>query len=377
MRKKVYIFLFVFLVTIFLPFADAEKNQQGETFPELAIGNTIVTNETNDIVYVDDDNISFYWRTPDYDVECYIINIYDSNGNELLEPSYTLQTSVKMRKSALEVGTVYTFSVTAIPKGRNEESGLETRASFALAGTESMSTPLPTSTPTPTEIPTPIPTPIPTASVHINYDNTFSFHGGLHFGMTKEEVIDFEKEKGTLSYAYDKDEEIVYLGEIAGIDGRATYYFYGGGLSDLSFQFGKEGGEDVYQLTGSAYLNQDNMDSDYHTLFESLTKKYGNSLGNKDGAVFLITGKAFDNYMNLPSIFGFVEDFKCDLCDYDEWFIESENSYVKIDLASYYFRIFNTNIYQLDLSYHYCSIEDYTEQVESKQNKEKEVLDDL
>ena len=192
----------------------------------------------------------------------------------------------------------------------------------------------------------------------------FQLRNGIVFGDT----MDIVKQKETLpEINYENESELQYEGTIAGIDGSVEYYFdeENGKLTDMLYSF-------------SAYSSRDFMNSDYSKLKESLLRKYGTPLGNIGGDLYLITGKAPDEFGAFVGTYIFFFNGDGDYVDYDEWIVNCNGYNVKIDLISAYARDKSYNYhYEINLSYHYYTDADYMDEVQKIQEENAAVDNDL
>lgn len=194
-------------------------------------------------------------------------------------------------------------------------------------------------------------------------DTSFPLRSGIEFGDTKEEV--FAKET---TLKRNSDTSNSFTGKIAGYsDAECIFYFNEiDQLVSLNYSF------------NNAWDSRDIMNSIYETLYQSLTRKYGNSIGNTGGTCELITGPAIENMAFFVSFMGSIDGYSSDYIDYDEWIVDVDNDHVKIDLVSYYLRDMEYNYhYKVDLSYHFYTEAEYQDAINEKRTEREEVDNDL
>ena len=112
--------------------------------PRIAIADVEAGGEP---VVIEGDSFQMRWSA-EGDVATYYVRMIDSNGDDIVEPQYTTQTSVTLRTVNMEVGEVYTLSVGAVPVNGTQEDMVVSQASFVRPEE---------ATPEPTEVPTPAP----------------------------------------------------------------------------------------------------------------------------------------------------------------------------------------------------------------------------
>ena len=192
----------------------------------------------------------------------------------------------------------------------------------------------------------------------------FTLRSGIKFGDTMEEVLAKEK---TLTRDSEDDYEGMsiywYEGKIAGYsDARRTFSFDDDGkLNDMEYSFNT-----------NICTSKDETNSVYKKLYDSLKRQYGNSLGNTGGTTHLITGSAIDSFVRITYLIG-----NAGYVDYDEWVVDCNDYHVKIDIISYYAIINYTYRYNVALSYHFFTDEEYAAAVCEKEGEIQEVDDDL
>ena len=203
-------------------------------------------------------------------------------------------------------------------------------------------------------------------------DTSFPLRSGIEFGDTKEEV--FTKET-TLEGGYSDPfniftDDIAYwfTGKIAGYsDAKCTFYFNEiDQLVSMNYSF------------DDACSSRDRMNNIYETLYQSLTRKYGNSIGNTGGKCELIIGPALDRMILYVYTLDSSDGSSRNYIDYDEWIVDVDNDHVKIDLVSYYWRDNKYNYYyKVDLSYHFYTEAEYQDAINKKRAEREEVDNDL
>lgn len=201
---------------------------------------------------------------------------------------------------------------------------------------------------------------------------SFSLRSGIEFGDTKEEV--FAKEttlKGGYSDPFSiftSDIAYSFTGKIAGYSDAVCTFFFNetDQLVSMNYSF------------DDACSSRDRTNDIYKTLYQSLTRKYGNSIGNTRGTCELITGPAFNRMLLYMYGFDSSDGSSSDCIDFDEWIVDVDNDHVKIDLVSYYWRDnkYNYN-YKIDLSYHFYTEAEYQDAINKKHAEREEVDNDL
>lgn len=161
----------------------------------------------------------------------------------------------------------------------------------------------------------------------------FILRNGIQFGDSvevvkqKETTLEFESHKPATSE--DEDETLVYKGTISGIEeSTAEFVFSDGKLKSM-----------LYTL-GDSYLDADETDTSLHRIRHSIVsdqyEKVKNGLSEKYGAPLSedcgFYGSELDGIITLElgnAMFGFGSSN--DFLQYDEWFFQVGQDYVKID----------------------------------------------
>ena len=197
-------------------------------------------------------------------------------------------------------------------------------------------------------------------------EEEFQLRNGIQFGDTLEEV----KQKETLtiqSSSADKTNNVWFDGTIAGMKGSVRYDFdeETGKLTDMMYDF-------------DSTSDRDSIDNNYSTLQKSLTRKYGNPIGNTGGNLELITGPAIENAAMAIALYRYLLSGGGDFRDYDEWIVKSNGYNVKIDLVCYYVRdkSYDYTYYNV-VSYHYYTDEDYLNAIQEKIDENAAIDNDL
>lgn len=194
----------------------------------------------------------------------------------------------------------------------------------------------------------------------------FTLHSGIVFGDTLETVKEKEAGKMTIQDgSKDKTNKVWFNGTIAGMEGHVRY------------DFDEDTGKLIEMLyTFNGMPKSDECDDAYKTLKDGLLRKYGSPLGNTGGTIHIITGQGFEYAAMLINLYESTNIGSGDIRDYDEWIVECDGYYVKIDLVSFYIKASDTD-YKINLSYHYFTDKDRENAVQEKKNKENSVDDDL
>lgn len=189
------------------------------------------------------------------------------------------------------------------------------------------------------------------------YAEAFQLRNGILFGDSLETV----KGKEQLELKEDESLGVTYYcgyGTVAGFDGEVDFYFGDSdALSDMSYKFRNVGGS---------------AENIYSTLRDSITNKYGESLGNANGKTHLITGKAFEDAeftVSAGKMFGQPGGY----LGYDEWLVECDGGAVKIDLVYYYSR----DVEMVALSYRFCSSEEIDGLLQEQQDHADAINGDI
>lgn len=201
-------------------------------------------------------------------------------------------------------------------------------------------------------------------------DTSFPLRSDIEFGDTKEEV--FAKEttlEGRGEYTLNPfvdDNAYLFRGKIAGYSNAKCIFYFNetDQLVSMNYSFADE------------CSSRDRTNDIYKALYQSLTRKYGNSIGNTGNQVELITGPAFDRMGFYVFIMTDGDPRNC--IDYDEWIVDVDNDHVKIDLVSYYWRDSQYDYhYSVDLSYHFYTEAEYQDAINKKHAEREEVDNDL
>lgn len=197
-------------------------------------------------------------------------------------------------------------------------------------------------------------------------EEEFTLRSGIKFGDTIEDIL--EKET-TLTRK--SDDSNWFTGTIAGYkDSEALFSFDDDGkLVDMGYSFTQFGND---------YKSSSDVSDVYATLYKSVVRKYGSSLGNTGGNVELITGSAMTRMGIVVYMIGGMDGCDGDYLDYDEWIVDCTGGHVKIDLISYYFRDSNYEYhFNVDLSYRFYTDAEYEEALNEKIAERKAVDDDI
>ena len=164
-------------------------------------------------------------------------------------------------------------------------------------------------------------------------EDRFEIRNGIYLGDTFEEVL----EKNELGFEiddyanYEEDDNGEYYiwtnkGKIAGYeDTKMRFTFKDKILVDVVYLFASKS-------------EKNSVDSQYETLKSSLTRKYGNPLGNTGGSLYIMTSGAFEYALLSTYVYKNLLDGIGDVRDYDEWTYTDLSAYnVKVDLVSTYY----------------------------------------
>jgi len=196
-------------------------------------------------------------------------------------------------------------------------------------------------------------------------EKEFPLHNGILFGDTLDTVKEKEAGKVTIQDgSKDKTNKVWFSGTIAGMDGSVRFDFdeSTGKLTDM-----------IYTFNGMPGPSE--CDENYNTLRDGLIRKYGDPLGNTDGTIDIITGLAFEYAATLMNLYESMKIGTGDLHNYDEWIIDCDGYYVKIDLVAYYIQSSDTD-YKINVSYHYFTEADRDNAIREKENQNKNDLVD-
>ena len=181
-----------------------------------------------------------------------------------------------------------------------------------------------------------------------NSKGAFPLRNDIHFGESKEQVKEKEKESNTLELTAEWDRGMYYRGKgtIAGYDGDVDYYFSDNQLTELLYT--------LHFYTDDSSQKVDQLDQAFTTIYESCKRQYGEEThSNKDRIVSKFSGRAIYEFT----------DNKGNMMDYREWVLEGiydEN--VTIDLIEYKYDFSSIlgsfPVYAIQLSYHYYSDEE-------------------
>ena len=189
----------------------------------------------------------------------------------------------------------------------------------------------------------------------------FELRSGIHFGDTIEVIAQKET-----TLTRDSDTSNSFTGKIAG---------FSDSTCDFSF-------DDDNKMVSMTYefdcFSRDTTKSNYKTLYDSLVRKYGKPEGNTGGDCELIIGPALIRMALWVYGIGEMDGYSADYYDYDEWVVECDDYYVKIDLVSYYYRDDDYEYtYTINLSYYKYTDADYQEKLNEKRSEREEVDNDL
>lgn len=190
-------------------------------------------------------------------------------------------------------------------------------------------------------------------------EKEFPLHNGILFGDSLDTVKAKEEGKVTIQDgSKEKTNKVWFSGTIAGAKGSVRFDFdeSTGGLTDMLYTF-------------NDMPTTKECDARYNELRDGLIRKYGDPIGNTGGTIEVVTGLAFEYAATLMNLYESMKIGTGDLRSYDEWIIDCDGYFVKIDLVSYYIKASDTD-YKVNLSYHY-----YTG--EQNQNKQDLVDKDL
>jgi len=192
----------------------------------------------------------------------------------------------------------------------------------------------------------------------------FVLRSGITFGDTMEDILAKEK---TLTRKDETSNE--FKGSIAGFDDAYCNFRFDDDnkLKSMKYYFGDE-----------INTSQSDANSTYKTLKESLVRKYGSPVGNTGGTLELIYGPAVEDFALLMAVAAYVDGYKVDYIDYDEWIVKCDDYNVKIDLMSYYWRDDDYKYsYTVALSYHMYTDAEYDAKLQEKRNEREAVDNDL
>ena len=175
----------------------------------------------------------------------------------------------------------------------------------------------------------------------IAFSESFEVRNGIHFGMTKEEVIAVEEQNGNSADSvydgnYIKDGLTYQEVTIAGIPGsRIDYYFDEGGLNEIVYWLGSL---DVNLVSEQAAY------STFLTMESALSEKYGEyNYCADDGS----TPKAVTHVLE-----GLLDNPFLHLMDYRQWSAQYDGYSVIIDEAYFYLvNMSNETEYRCEIGY--------------------------
>lgn len=199
--------------------------------------------------------------------------------------------------------------------------------------------------------------------------NPFELRNGVKFGDTEEEV----KSKETLGFDPQYCEPYslyTYGGTVAGIDGTKLWY-----------RFNEDNGQ-LYEVRWSLpkVTSESLSTSHYQTLYNGLVTKYGEPLGYKDGACYVITGSAIQGGISMANIYSdtFTNGVG-ELMDYAEWdVVVGDGHHVKIELCQFMYGVsYEEREYGINLGYTPFTDEELEAATSGNTSGDDSVLNDL
>ncbi len=197
----------------------------------------------------------------------------------------------------------------------------------------------------------------------------FVLRNGIHFGDTIDVVREKETQLSFKSQQNPTEEEeyssLIYTGTISGIEeSTAEFKFLNGELKVIVYELG----ESYMPSAGSGMLKQT-----YHSVFVSqfdeitaaLTAKYGSPAENEN--IYGFYGETMDSLLSsiaFSSVFGTSLDY--DDIRSEEWFIQVENGYVKIDNVYTEEEWAGGGIFEHTLEYTFISESEFNEKIQSE-----------
>ena len=148
----------------------------------------------------------------------------------------------------------------------------------------------------------------------------FTLRNGVQFGMTLNEIEKLEPLKRVTST--NKDVYMYGYGIIANIDDSGVEYHFDKDGKLYSLELDLASGKKQYYT----------CKQDYEKINSMLKDKYGAPLGNKNASSYFIRGKEFSGILSAYSLFQMMSTGIL----YDEWIIENEFGYMKIDHSCFY-----------------------------------------
>lgn len=186
----------------------------------------------------------------------------------------------------------------------------------------------------------------------------FPLRCGIVFGDTPDAVKAKETNEIQGSSA-DMTDKVWFNGPIDGVKG------------EIRYDFDEETGKLIGMLYSfSSETDKDAADARYLALREDLIAKYGEGLGNTGGSIFLITGPAIEHAVALIQMYRMIGD--ASYGNYDEWSIQEDGCFVKIDLISYYMSGNGTDyMYKNDLSFRYYTEQDLYDAIAARNSQDQ------
>ncbi len=192
----------------------------------------------------------------------------------------------------------------------------------------------------------------------------FSLRNGITFTDTITDVLS----KETLEIDEQTETSITTKkGSVAGIaDSYIVYYFDDAGELD----------QVDYHFPSSSY--KEFIDSNYDTINDGLTRKYGSPLGFSNGDCYILTKGCLEGAVLMAYLADSLDGGYGDLRDYDEWALEYETNNVKVEHVEYYFGgSYDEIMYCHELSYAKYTDADLEAEQAEKQESRQTVDNDL
>lgn len=205
-----------------------------------------------------------------------------------------------------------------------------------------------------------------------SFAEEFTFHKGLKFGMTREEVIKLEEENNDADFSVSED-KIWYYHDLVGVNTEDWL------AADLSFT--------NRPFTGYFFFNRNTLSSavflkdfDDRSLYDgnvvALIEKYGDSISSETGYKELPSSSinAIDFFNMQYTLLSHWDLKKYSVEEANQWLNQVEGGYVQIFALLIIYRTGNNDRYYTIFSYDFISEKSYSDFIDTQdEEKQKDI----